>query len=188
MLLTKDNGYHCRFWVATELETIVLADMEQLRKRVSEKLEEECHPYTNSPDLFEALKKLRLKGMAEKMSSSAFQVNNVAVVSVDTANRIIDTLFNKMTCEEHMAQEIDFGLRAYGKQAAKRIFDDIPMIIDTHLLMAIPVKILSWQLTDVELSNILSERSSNKTRRDALNEKLKKAKRAKEAISSILEL
>ena len=64
------------------METIVLADMQQLRKRVSEKLEEEHHPYTNSPDLFEALKKLRLKGMAERMSSSAFQANNVDVVSM----------------------------------------------------------------------------------------------------------
>ena len=174
--------------MTTELEAIVKVEIQQLSKRVSDKLDEERHPYTNSPDLFETLKKLRMKGMQEKVGSSAFLANNINVVSVDTVNRIIDTLFNKMSCDEHMAQEIDFGLRAYGKDAAKRIFDDIPMIIDTHLLMSVPAKILSWQLTDLELSNLLTERSASKTRRDELNEKVTKMVKAKEAISSILKM
>ena len=66
-----------------------------------------------------------MKDVKERMKLSAFKANEGEAVLVDSVTRIIDTLFDSMSCEEHMVQEIDFGLRAYGKVAAKRIMDDM---------------------------------------------------------------
>ena len=159
---------------------------------MSDKLKDENHPYTNNHYLFENLKKLRLKNLKKRVHEAAFKVdvdeNEEAVVSINTVDGIVDDIFDSMSCDEHMVQEIDFGLRAYGKVAAKRIIDDIPMIIDRCLLMCIPDQILTRQLTDLQLSEVLTESSVSKTHRTELKEKVRKMEKAKEAIKSILRI
>ena len=168
------------------METILVSSAKEARKCVSQKLVDECHPYTNNHYLFENHKKLRMKDVKERVKSSAFKATEGEVVLVDTVVRIVDTLFDSMSCDEHMAQEIDFGLRAYGKVAVKRIIDDIPMIIDRCLLMDIPDQIMTRHLTDLQLTNILAEHSATNAYRADLKLKVKKMEKAKEAIRSIL--
>ena len=62
------------------------------------------------------------------------------------------------------------------------------MIIDCHLLMGIPDQILTRQLTDSQLGNVLAEHSATKAHRDELKEQVRKMEKAKEAISSILKI
>ena len=62
------------------------------------------------------------------------------------------------------------------------------MIIDCHLLMGIPDQILTRQLTDSQLGNVLAEHSATKAHRDELKEQVRKMEKAKEAISIILKI
>lgn len=163
--------------------------VKEARKCVANKLADECRPYTNNHYLFENLKNLRMKDVKERVTSSAIKDDNSGkVVQVDAVLRIIDTLFDSLSCEEHMAQEIDFGLRAYGKVAGKRIIDDIPMIIDRCLLMDISDQFINRQLTDSQLNEILAEDSVIRSHRNDLKEKVIKMEKAKEAIKRILRI
>ena len=99
-------------------------------------LEQESHPYTNNHYLFENLMKERYKELYEKLSLAATaDPNNAArkLVPLDTIKAYVQANEN-LSYTEHATKEMKMALSAYGKVAAKRLIDTVPMALESALL------------------------------------------------------
>jgi Ca2+-binding EF-hand superfamily protein len=108
-------------------------------------------PYTQNHYLFENLSKLRSQRLMEEVMSMVGTgdgaIDKSAVASV------VKTVFERnqaKSMDDHMAEEMQHALNAYGKVALKRFIDSIPMIC-IAVMQEFPKRI-----NDV-LSNVLDD-------------------------------
>ena len=94
-------------------------------------LEQESHPYTNNHYLFENLNKDRFKEMKEKLKSLA-TADPRKVVDIVTIDALFDANEN-LSYTQYSTRELKMALSAYGKVAAKRLIDNVPMAVESAL-------------------------------------------------------
>ena len=123
-------------------------------------LEQESHPYTNNHYLFENLMKERYKELYEKLSNAATaDPNNPArkLVPLDTIKAFVQANEN-LSYTEHATKEMKMALSAYGKVAAKRLIDTVPMALESALLNKISDQFkASTHLLDHEMRALFAE-------------------------------
>ena len=123
-------------------------------------LEQESHPYTNNHYLFENLMKERYKELYEKLSLAATaDPNNPArkLVPLDTIKAFVQANEN-LSYTEHATKEMKMALSAYGKVAAKRLIDTVPMAVESALLNKIAGQFkASTHLLDSEMRVLFAE-------------------------------
>ena len=134
-------------------------------------LSAEVVPYSQNHYLFETILKMRNKRLRSKI---------MKMVAGKTAGveSIIDAAFSnedKLSMEDHIAQEMQIVLSAYGKVAAKRVIDNVPMIIQKRTRALQSALDNALQVTDEELKSLIveDERTVKKVKQDtAEKEKL----------------
>ena len=123
-------------------------------------LEQESHPYTNNHYLFENLMKERYKELYEKLSLAATaDPNNPArkLVPLDTIKSYVQANEN-LSYTEHATKELKMALSAYGKVAAKRLIDNVPMAVESALLKKVATHFeASTHLLDHEMRILFAE-------------------------------
>eukprot|EP01032_Pedospumella_encystans_P016705 gene16705-19051_t len=137
-------------------------------------LSAEIVPYSQNHYLFETILKMRNKRLRSK-------IMKMVAGKTTGVESIIDAAFSnedKLSMEDHIAQEMQIVLSAYGKVAAKRVIDNVPMIIQERtraLQAALDNALQVKQVTDDELKSLIveDERTVKKVKQDtAEKEKL----------------
>jgi len=132
-------------------ESVVVEAFKQAEREVD--LSMESFPYTQNHYLFDSITKMRnvrLKNRILKMVEG----------KTSGIEAIIESAFSnveKMSMEEHVAQEMQIVLNAYGKVAAKRVIDNVPMIIQKRSRTLREELEKALQVTDEELSGLMVE-------------------------------
>lgn len=117
----------------------------------------ETFPYTQNHYLFDTIAKMRNDKLKNK-------ILKMVAGKTEGIENIVAAAFNdveKMSMEDHIAQEMQVVLNAYGKVAAKRVIDNVPMIIQqrSRALRVALEKVL--QVTDEELQYLMVEDERN---------------------------
>jgi len=135
-----------------KLVSLMQLKCSDISKRVSEiakielveHLDMETFPYTQDHYLFEIIAKKRTKRLEEEIlsaltASSAAIANIVSTtkyIQSSSADTMIKGIFHRnqrMPIEDHMAEDMEVFLEAYGKVCYKRIVDKSPMIFQKML-------------------------------------------------------
>jgi len=127
---------------------------EEAKDELEKFIERERTPYTQNHYLFENLSKLRTESLMEEVLSSVHQHTDDNTSNSDLASTIqlIFERNQKRSIEEHMSEEMQNALDAYGKVAYKRFVDIVPMIC-VQIMQRFP-KMLNDILLDVTDSQI----------------------------------
>ena len=119
------------------LENISFETIEELEKETERKLLEFVHrekvPYTQDHYLYENLSKLRSQRLMDEVMQviEGTSSNEDAAASSHNLSTAVRNVFErnqKKSVDEHMAEEMQHALNAYGKVAFKRFTDTVPMI------------------------------------------------------------
>lgn len=118
-----------RNFLLSESSNIVEDLKEKAREKVLALVERNQAPYTQNHYLFENISKLRSKRLKDELmamlGSTEGDIDKSAVVSM--LNNVFERNQSR-SMDEHMAEEMQHALNAYGKVALKRFIDEIPMI------------------------------------------------------------
>ena len=119
-------------------------------------LEQESHPYTNNHYLFENLNKDRFKEMREKLKSLA-TADPRKVVDIVTIDALFDANEN-LSYTQYSTRELKMALSAYGKVAAKRLIDNVPMAVESALFKKVASHFeATTHLLDSEMRALFAE-------------------------------
>ncbi|KAL3927198.1 MAG: hypothetical protein SGBAC_013177, partial [Bacillariaceae sp.] len=103
--------------------------MEESKEQVSQFINREQVPYSQNHYLFENLSKLRsqrlMKEVLSLIGTDEGQMHKPAIVS---AVKLVFERNQGRSMDDHMAEEMQHALNAYGKVAVKRFIDTVPMI------------------------------------------------------------
>ncbi len=92
-----------------------------------------------------------------------------------------------MSCEDHVAYEMELALMAYGKVAGKRIIDQIPMIIEEEFLKTILKELSScFKCTDAIIGQMLNEPKHIISKKIKLREDITRLTKTEENVKKIL--
>lgn len=78
-----------------------------------------------------------------------------------------------MSIDDHNATEMEIILSAYGKVAAKRLIDDVPMISTAFFDNFFKTVRQAVQISDKDLETIMKEPSTIANKRTVLNKKIR---------------
>ena len=102
---------------------------EESRKKIVDFVDRETIPYTQNHYLYENISKLRSKKLQDEMI--AMIGNDQGLIDKSAVIKIVQNVFERnqgRSMDDHMAEEMQNALNAYGKVALKRFIDNIPMI------------------------------------------------------------
>ena len=119
-------------------------------KELLKYIEREKTPYTQNHYLFENLSKLRTQQLKDEVLDSVLIHRSGGEVDADKLTSAIQNIFErnqKRSIDDHMAEEMQNALDAYGKVAFKRFEDAVPMICD-QIIKRFP-KMINDILSDV---------------------------------------
>ncbi len=116
-------------------------------------LSAEMVPYSQNHYLFETILKMRNKRLKSKiLKMVAGKTSGIeSIVEAGFSNE------DKLSMEDHIAQEMQILLSAYGKVAAKRVIDNVPMAIQKRARSLLPALDKVLQVTDEELKCLIVE-------------------------------
>jgi hypothetical protein len=153
-----------------------------VKEKVVDFIRREKVPYTQNHYLNENLSRVRSKrleeGLREALSGSDIVIPRS---TVNAANTSVFQQDQKMSVDEHMADDMQHALDAYGKVSLKRFIDVVPMTCG-DVLLDFPDKFNARLLlvSDKELDKLISllhdvitKRVNLKRKLDDLNEGLK---------------
>lgn len=153
-----------------------------VKEKVVDFIRREKVPYTQNHYLNENLSRLRSKRLEEGLRGALSGTDDL--IHRSTVNAAITSVFQrnqKMSVDEHMADDMQNALDAYGKVALKRFIDVVPMTCG-DVLLDFPDKFNACLLlvSDNELEKLISlppdvvtKRVNLKRKLDDLNEGLK---------------
>jgi gas vesicle protein len=171
--------------VAEVCEECLAAAQEQ----VSVVLAENETPYTQNHYLFEIINKKRNEKLRRSIVRSFRPDVSYAGTNVIA---VVDAAFSKNAKKsmlQHVAEEMQMALDAYGKVAAKRIIDDVPMAaqrMTRTILMKIETRLMD--VTDDTLKRIMRDQPKFEEEQRRAEEKVKKMDRAHKAVRKLREL
>eukprot|EP00977_Amphora_coffeiformis_P003507 scaffold657_cov214-Amphora_coffeaeformis.AAC.1 len=134
--------------------------MDQAKDEVKIFFRREKSPYTQNHYVNETLAKLRAERLLKSAKEALGDLEDASPSKIDVEKIFRDVVqkIEMKSIEEHMEEQMEDALRAYGKVAYKRFIDGIPMICGDAML-SIPEKIrhsLSTRVSDDELEKVLS--------------------------------
>jgi len=132
-------------------------------------LSAEIVPYSQNHYLFETIIKMRNKRLRSK-------IMKMVADKTSDIEKVIDAAFSnedKLSMEDHIAQEMQIVLSAYGKVAAKRVIDNVPMVIQKRTRSLLPALDKALQVTDEDLARFMVEddRTVRKVKQDTEEKK-----------------
>jgi len=154
--------------------------MEAANEEVVRFVRREQTPYTQNHYLNETLNDLRLERLLHSVGE-AIDEDNSRSTSSSVARSNLKSIFENMiqqvqrnkSIEDHMEEEMEDALKAYGKVAFKRFIDGVPMICgDTMLSFPEKIRVSLAKVSDEDLEKVLSLSPSDLERRKALKRKL----------------
>lgn len=143
----------------------------------------EMNPYSQNHYLFEIMNKKRNEKILEALNQIPTQSFTLQSV------KLVITSNERMSCEDHVAYEMELALMAYGKVAGKRIIDQIPMIIEEEFLKAILKDLPAcFKCTDAIIGQMLNEPKHIIAKKIKLREDIARLTKAEENVMTILRL
>jgi len=152
--------------------------MECVNEEVVRFVRREQTPYTQNHYLNETMNDLRLERLLRTVGEA---VDDYSLEDQRGHSSELRSVFEKMirqaqrnkSIEDHMEEEMEDALQAYGKVAYKRFVDGIPMICgDAMLSCPETIRLSLAKVSDEDLEKVLSLSSSDLERREALKRKL----------------
>ena len=116
-------------------------------------LQREKTPFTLNHYLFDNIAKLRNSRLKNRLM-------RMVKGKTEGIEGIVQAVFDsveKMSLEDCIAHEMQIVLDAYGKVAAKRVMDEVPMIFRDQCLQLMPQLDATLQFTDKELVALMQE-------------------------------
>ena len=165
--------------------------MQEARKHVQAHLDIEKHPYTQDHVLFENISEARHRGLKREMEV-AFKLDQAkqAVYDTEAIRTIVDGVFErsrKKSVEDHMAEEMEIVLEAYGKVATKRVVDRTPMICwQVFRSLSSSIQDSLWSVTDEALAEYMQEASEFTRQYNELTQELEEMNLALQIFEAIL--
>ena len=109
--------------------------MSEVREEVERFVQRERSPYTQDHYVFENVAKLRNQELQEQLLVALNPVSGEfsdvdALMNAASLKTIVSSIFERnqrKSVEEHMSEDMEHALNAYGKVAMKRFIDVVPM-------------------------------------------------------------
>jgi len=138
-------------WIQSKIKALIDRLKEQTSKSIANAFRFEMNPYSQNHYLFEIVNKKRNEKICEALDQISPPFNLQTVKAMITSNE-------RMSCEDHIAYEMELALMAYRKVAGKRIIDQIPMIIEEEFLNCILRELPAcFKCTDAVIGQMLNE-------------------------------
>ncbi|CAB9528450.1 Interferon-induced GTP-binding protein [Seminavis robusta] len=165
--------------------------MQEARKQVDTHLSIETHPYTQDSALFQNLGEARHRTLKRELESALkLDQGKQAVYDTQAIQTIIDGVFERnrrKSVEDHMADEMEIVLEAYGCVATKRVVDRTPMICwQVFRSLSSSIQDSLWSVTDETLSECMRESPEFEKEYGQLNAELEEMNKALDIFESIL--
>jgi interferon-induced GTP-binding protein Mx1 len=162
----------------------------EAEKQVQAHLAMEKHPYTQDHILLENIASARWGGLKRELEV-ALRLDQEGVVFDTTAMQsIIDGVFErnrKKMVEQHMAEDMEIVLEAYGRVATKRVIDRTPMICWEVFRSLIPsIQDTLWNITDGQLDDAMQDTPEFIQKYKELTEELEEMNKALTIFQSLL--
>jgi Dynamin GTPase effector domain len=191
--LPKDTIRYPRLRRYLEKECRVVAEdlMHEARKQVRAHLVIEKHPYTQDQVLFDNIAEARHRGLKRELEA-ALKLDQAKQTVFDTEaiRTIVDGVFERSrrkSAEDHMAEEMEIMLEAYGKVVTKRVVDRTPMICwQVFRSLSSSIQDSLWSVTDETLTDYMQESSEFTKEYNELLEELEEMNQAVQSFESIL--
>lgn len=125
--------HHLQTYLIAKAAEVVDALTRETKSRLHEFVEREKVPYTQNHYLFENVCKLRSQRLMDEVTRALPQDNetSVSLLNPKTLKSTVKNIFQRnqeRSVDDHMAEEMQHALNAYGKVANKRFIDTVPMI------------------------------------------------------------
>lgn len=123
--------HHLQTYLITKAAEVVDALTRETKSRVLEFVQREKVPYTQNHYLFENVCKLRSQRLMDEAIQVLPQGDGNCTVNAKTLRATVKNIFQRnqeKSVDDHMAEEMQHALNAYGKVALKRFIDTVPMI------------------------------------------------------------
>lgn len=166
--------------------------VENLTKIARDKAEDfarrETIPYTQNHYIYENVSRLRSQRLEDEVLASvaSFGITIQQSTLSNTIKNIFERNQNK-SCDEHMAEEMQHALNAYGKVALKRFFDTVPMICGDALHdFADAIDSALSGVTDAEVDTLLTAPTDTVAKRAAFVKEVETLERGLHVFSEIL--
>lgn len=177
------NMQQLSHWIQSNCTKMIKSLKENTITAIAKAFRNEMNPYSQNHYLFEIMNKKRNEKILEALNqipTHAFTLQSVKAVI--TSNE-------RMSCEDHVAYEMELALMAYGKVAGKRIIDQIPMIIEEEFLKAILKDLPAcFKCTDAIIGQMLNEPKHIIAKKIKLREDIDRLTKAEENVKKILRL
>ena len=149
---------------------IIKSASEVAKPEIEDHLIMETYPYTQDHYLFEIIAKKRSERLEEEILSAltaaggrADHISTTKYVASKSANGIVKDVFHRnqrMSIEDHMAEDMEVVLEAYGKVCSKRIVDKSPMICMKMLRSVCGLVCEEMQgITDDDIAHVMTDES-----------------------------
>lgn len=165
--------------------------IKELQKDTERKLLEfvnrEKVPYTQDHYLYENLSKLRSQRLMDEVMQVIEGTGSNENAAVSTAVRNVFERNQKKSVDEHMAEEMQHALNAYGKVAFKRFTDTVPMIC-IEIMQLFPKKLHEYlsDITDEEIERTVSAPPGVLSRMKTLKEEVEVLGKNIKSIQSLM--
>lgn len=173
-----------------QCRTVANKLIEAARKQVNTHLENERFPYSQDQVLFDSIASARHRGLKRELEAALkLDQPKQAVYDTEAIRAIMDEVFerNQMkSIEEHMAEEMEIVLEAYGKVATRRQ-DRVPMICwEVFRTLTSAVQESLWSTTDDVLDGCMKESSDFMKTHASLSEELEELTKALQVLECII--
>ena len=179
-----------RLFFENQCRTVAEELVADARKQIHRHLEIEKHPYTQDDVLFDNLAQARNRGLKRELEIALKLDQEGIVYDSQAIKTIMDGVFERnrqKSVEEHMAEEMEAVLEAYGYVATKRVIDRTPMICwEIFRSLSASIQESLWSVTDDTLNKCMQESPEFAKKYQALSEELEEMNKALEIFGSLL--
>ena len=175
-------GHFARGLIQNTLESTAPA----MEAKVSSALDMDCNPYTQNHYLFENINKKRNDRIKHRVLNA---LGGDGDITRSGARDMMMSIFDsnqRMSMQDHVAQEMEIALDSYGKVAAKRVIDNVPMHVQAFIRdFLIKLEEAFSSVTDEKLSEIIFDEPSFKAKYKNAKSKFEKLKKAKQHMTAM---
>jgi GTPase SAR1 family protein len=185
-------------WMKRIVHDVVSSLESSVFLKLMELLDDEANQiYTQNHYLYENINKRRKELFLQKVkylfSSTVVSTTKTKISSISPDATItlaalenVLAMNDKMSCEEHAAQEMEIGLMAYGRVAGKRVIDAVPKCFEReYVAKLVPLFETRFKLTDVQLAELLVESEAVINKRKKLRSAVELFTEAENAIDKL---
>eukprot|EP00984_Skeletonema_dohrnii_P035509 scaffold35367_cov233-Skeletonema_dohrnii-CCMP3373.AAC.1 len=182
--------HHLQTYLITKAAEVVDALTRETKSRVLEFVKREEVPYTQNHYLFENVCKLRSQRLMDEVTQALPEDNGSSIsVNPKTLRATVKNIFQRnqeRSVDEHMAEEMQHALNAYGKVALKRFIDTIPMIcVEVMQKFANNINHILSDTSDDEIERFVTAPSNTVAKMNKLKRKADTLEKGIEALGEL---